>query len=202
MRTVLRLALPISLALGLIACGDEAPPAGAPAPSPAADATTNTPAADASPTRDAAALDTATLRQRASTSLAANRLYSPAGDNAVEDYLALREREPGDAGVQTALVDLAPYVMIGAEQATAAEDFVEAQRLIALLARVDAEAPAVPRLREALAAAEAVAAQREADAQALADAQAQADAARLAAEAQRTEASRRDATPGAADATV
>ncbi|MGL6290333.1 MAG: energy transducer TonB, partial [Silanimonas sp.] len=41
-----------------------------------------------------------------------------------------------------------------------------------------------------------------ADAQALADAQAQADAARLAAEAQRTEASRRDATPGAADATV
>ena len=111
---------------------------------------TATPAAPA-----AAPLDTAALSERASASLAANRLYAPAGDNAVEDYLALRERQPGDASVETALSDLAPYVIIGAEQATAAEAFPEATRLIDLLARMDAEAPAVPRLREALALAQA-----------------------------------------------
>ncbi|WP_397596736.1 TonB family protein [Silanimonas sp.] len=127
--------------------------------------------------RAAAPLDTATLRERAAASLAANRLYAPAGDNAVEDYLALRERQPGDGAVDTALSDLAPYVIIGAEQATAAEAFPEATRLIDLLARMDAEAPAVPRLREALAAAQATAEARAAEEQANAE--------RLAAEAQR-----------------
>jgi protein TonB len=124
-----------------------------------------------------APLDTAALRERAAASLAANRLYAPAGDNAVEDYLALRERQPGEAAVDTALSDLAPYVIIGAEQATAAEAFPEATRLIELLSRMDAEAPAVPRLREALAAAQATAEARAAEEQANAE--------RLAAEAQR-----------------
>lgn len=125
----------------------------------------------------AAPLDTAALRERAAASLAANRLYAPASDNAVEDYLALRERQPGDDAVDTALSDLAPYVIIGAEQATTAEAFPEATRLIELLARMDAEAPAVPRLREALAAAQA-----NAEARTAAEL---ADAERLAAEAQR-----------------
>lgn len=186
MRAAVRLTLPALFALGLAACGSEAPsspaaPATAPAPVTAAPAT--------------APLDTAALRERAAASLAANRLYAPAGDNAVEDYLALRERQPGEAAVDTALSDLAPYVIIGAEQATTAEAFTEATRLIDLLARMDAEAPAVPRLREALAAAQATAEARAAEEQANAE--------RLAAEAQRNAANAQArastlATPAAA----
>jgi protein TonB len=172
MRAAVRLTLPALFALGLAACGSEAPS------SPAAPATAPAPVT-AEPA--ATPLDTAALRERAAASLAANRLYVPAGDNAVEDYLALRERQPGDATVDTALSDLAPYVIIGAEQATTAEAFTEATRLIELLARMDAEAPAVPRLREALAAAQAIAEARAAEEQA--------DADRLAAEAQRNAAS-------------
>lgn len=140
MHALARTLLSTVLALALVACGD----APAPAPAPAAAPPAATPAA---PT-----LDTEALRARAAAALAANRLYSPAGDNAVEDYLGLSERQPGDAEVETALLDLAPYVIIGAEQATTARDFAEAERLIALLTRMDATAPAVPRLREALAA--------------------------------------------------
>lgn len=147
MRAVARLAFPALIALLLTACGEQPPAAGTPPSTP--------PSAPPSATPEAAAgiqtvLDTDALRERASASLAANRLYTPTGNNAVEDYLTLRERLPGDASVETALVDLAPYVMIGAEQATAAGDFDEASRLIALLARIDEAAPSVPRLREAL----------------------------------------------------
>jgi len=182
MRAVVPPLLVALLALGLAACGGEAPPPTAPTPSnPTADA--------AEPPPAAATLDTATLRQRAAEALGANRLYAPAGDNAVEDYLALREREPGDGTVTTALSDLAPYVIIGAEQAIAADAFPEAGRLIELLERMDGEAPAVPRLRDALASAEA-------DAEARATA-AEAEAERLAAEAERraAEAPRPSASP-------
>lgn len=187
MRAAVRLTLPALFALGLVACGGEAPsPSEAPTSAPV-------PAAPAAPA--AAPLDTAALSERAAASLAANRLYAPAGDNAVEDYLALRERQLGDAAADTALSDLAPYVIIGAEQATTAEAFTEATRLIDLLARMDAEAPAVPRLRDALAAAEAAAAAR-----ATAE---QAEAERLAGEAQRNAANAQArastlATPAAA----
>lgn len=171
MRALVRVALSALIALALAACGD--------APVPAAPAA---PAADATPTAEpaphaAAGLDTAALRERASAAVAANRLFAPAGDNAAEDYLALRERAPGDASIDTALVDLAPYMVIGAEQAMTAEDFPEAERLIDLLGRMDAEAPAVPRLRDALANARTAA-----EARAAAE---QAEAERLAAESER-----------------
>ncbi|WP_051282900.1 energy transducer TonB [Silanimonas lenta] len=132
-------------ALLLSACGGEAPPP-VPAAAPA-------PPTEAAPAAAPAArqLDTAALKARAAASLAANRLYAPAGDNAVEDYLELRERLGTEPAVETALVDLAPYVVIGSEQAMAAGAFDEAERLLGLLQRMDAEAPALPRLREALA---------------------------------------------------
>lgn len=171
MHAAVRRTLPALFALGLAACGSEAPSA------PSAPAAVTTPAAAAPVAPAAAPLDTDALRERAAAALAANRLYAPAGDNAVEDYLALRERLPGDAAVALALADLAPYVIIGAEQATTAEAFPDAARLIDLLARMDADAPAVPRLRDALAATRAAA-----DARAAAE---QADAERLAAEARR-----------------
>lgn len=191
MRAIACTTVAVLVALALAGCSDSAPtPATGPA-SPTAVAPTAT-------------LDADTLRERAAVALAANRLFAPAGDNAVENYLALRERQPGDATVETALVDLAPYVVIGAEQATADRMFDEAQRLIGLLERMDAGAPASPRLREALAVARA-SAEAEAAAEALALAEADAareaaQAARAAASAQATAAATRQANPTTAPA--
>ncbi|GIX37194.1 MAG: hypothetical protein KatS3mg127_0433 [Silanimonas sp.] len=144
-------------ALLLSACGGESPP---PPPVSAPPPSTEIALAAAPAARQ---LDTAALKARAAASLAANRLYAPAGDNAVEDYLELRERLDTDPAVETALVDLAPYVVIGSEQAMAAGAFDEAERLLGLLQRMDAEAPALPRLREALAQARSEAERRAAE---------------------------------------
>jgi len=141
MRVRFRLLLVVSLAWVLSACSETPDPA-APPPAPAVTAATSLP--------ETARLDTEALRQRAAEALAVNRLFAPAGNNAVEDYLALRERLPDDLAVGTALLDLAPYVVIGAEQAKAAGQFDEAERLVDLLLRMDAEAPAAPRLHEGL----------------------------------------------------
>ena len=88
------------------------------------------------------------LRARAEAALREQRLHTPAGDNAVEYYLALRERErEPDAGVAAALAELQPYVLIATEQALGQQQLDEARRLIGLLARMDVHAPALPRLR-------------------------------------------------------
>lgn len=94
-------------------------------------------------------LDDAGLRARAQEAVRAQRIHSPAGDSAVDYYLALRERSP-DASVAAALTELQPYVLIAAEQALAREDLDETRRLLGLLSRMDATAPALPRLREGL----------------------------------------------------
>ena len=78
------------------------------------------------------------------------RLYAPAGDNAIEYYLALRQRNPKDEIVKNALQDLFPYAMIATEQSLKKGDEpgrVEAARIFALLERVDTNAPSLPRLR-------------------------------------------------------
>lgn len=93
-------------------------------------------------------LDTGGLRTRAAQALRAQRIHAPAGDSAVDYYLALRERSPDASGVAAALTELQPYVLIAAEQALAREDLEEARRLLGLLSRMDAGAPALPRLRE------------------------------------------------------
>jgi periplasmic protein TonB len=94
-------------------------------------------------------MDAQPLRARAEAAMRAQRVHTPAGDNAVEYYLALRERD-ADPGVASALAELQPYVLIATEQALASADRDEARRLIDLLARMDAHAPALPRLREDL----------------------------------------------------
>ncbi len=95
-------------------------------------------------------LDADGLRARAEAALRAQRIHAPAGDSAVDFYLALRERSPDGAGVGAALTELQPYVLIAAEQALGREDLDETRRLLALLARMEADAPALPRLREGL----------------------------------------------------
>lgn len=106
------------------------------------------------------------LRDAASNALREQRLYAPAGNNALEYYAALRDKQPNDASVASALTDLMPYTVIAAEQSIARDDFTEAQRLSALMEKVDPQAPALPRLKQGIAAAQASLAQRTAQAQA------------------------------------
>ncbi|MGE8232519.1 MAG: energy transducer TonB [Stenotrophomonas sp.] len=140
----LRLLAPVVLLSTLVACSgkdETAAPAAAPA----------TPAA-AAPAPAVAekvqAMDTQQLRDLASAALRENRMYAPAGDNAMEYYLALRDKLPDDASIKSALTDLQPYTLIAAEQALGREDFPETQRLIALVEKVDPNAPALPRLKQ------------------------------------------------------
>ncbi|MET1162011.1 MAG: energy transducer TonB [Pseudoxanthomonas sp.] len=104
------------------------------------------------------------LREAATKALGENRIYAPGGDNAMEYYLALRDKLPSDPAVTSALTDLMPYTLIATEQSIGREDFVEAQRLSALLEKADPKAPALPRLKQTIANAQlAVAARAESE---------------------------------------
>ncbi|KRG63526.1 energy transducer TonB [Stenotrophomonas humi] len=144
-----RLFAPALLLATLAACSgkDETTPAaaaGTAAPAPAAAP------AEAPVSNKVQAMDTTQLRDSASTALRENRMYAPAGDNAMEYYLVLRDKLPDDASIRNALTDLQPYTLIAAEQALGREDFTEAQRLIALVEKVDPTAPALPRLKQGI----------------------------------------------------
>ncbi|MCD8456903.1 energy transducer TonB [Xylella taiwanensis] len=90
------------------------------------------------------------LHEAATQALRDNRMYAPAGNNAVEYYLALREKQPQDPIVNSALTDLLPYTLIAAEQSINRKDFTEARRLVDLIEKVDPNAPAFPRLKQAV----------------------------------------------------
>jgi len=138
---------PVLLLAALAACSkqdDAAAPATTPAPAPAA----ATPAPPPPVSAKVQAMGTAQLHDSASQALRENRMYAPAGNNAVEYYLALRDKQPDDAAVKSALTDLMPYTLIAAEQSITREDFPEAQRLIGLIEKMDPQAPALPRLKQ------------------------------------------------------
>ncbi|MFS8063848.1 MAG: energy transducer TonB [Luteimonas sp.] len=111
-----------------------------------------------------AAMGADQLREAASAALKEQRLYAPAGNNAMEYYLALRDKQPNDPAVASALTDLMPYTLIATEQSIARDDFIEAQRLYALMEKTDPTAPALPRLKQGIAGGQASLAQRTADA--------------------------------------
>lgn len=144
-----RLFAPVILLVALSGCSgkDEQTPA-----APATPAATATPAAPAAPAVSAKvqSMGTEELREKASQALRENRMYAPAGDNAIEYYLALRDKTPDDASVKSALTDLLPYTLIAAEQNLARENFEETQRLVALIEKVDSTAPALPRLKQGI----------------------------------------------------
>lgn len=158
----------------LTACGP------APGPDPAARAAPGS--AGVASTAAVVPRDAGALREAATRALAEQRIYAPAGDNAIEHYLALRELSPGDEAVQLALLELLPYPVIASEQAIGRGELGEARRLIDLVGRADPRAPALSRLRDALAGAEADEARRVV-ALAEAEKQRELDAARAAAEA-------------------
>ncbi len=137
------LAAAIVAAFGITACSKKAAPAGPAAGQPeAGTATTAAPVAQVDSAAD--------LLTKAKTAENEKRLYAPAGNNAIEYYLALRQRNPSDASATNALTDLFPYAMIATEQNLKKGDEagrVEAARIFALLERVDTNAPSLPRLR-------------------------------------------------------
>jgi periplasmic protein TonB len=153
--------LALALAGALAACKkDAATDAAATTAAPGA-----TPAASVAPPPAAvsaavAAMGADQLREAASAALREQRLYAPAGNNAMEYYLALRDKAPNDPAVASALTDLMPYALIATEQSIGREDFTEAQRLYALMEKTDDKAPALPRLKQTIAAQQQAVAQR------------------------------------------
>jgi periplasmic protein TonB len=152
-------ALSAALVLAIAACGgDKAEPATTAQP--------EAPAQPAQPVAQAisaqvAAMSVDQLREAARAAQAEQRMYAPSGNNAMEYYLALRDKQPNDAAVASALTDLMPYALIAAEQSIARDDFVEAQRLYALMEKTDKSAPALPRLKQSLTDAQTSFAQRQ-----------------------------------------
>ncbi|MCM2335634.1 MAG: energy transducer TonB [Pseudomonas sp.] len=156
--TVARLALVLALAAAVAACGkDEPAPTAATAP---AAATAPVVTAETAVSAKVAGMSVDQLREAARTAYAENRLYAPAENNAVEYYLALRDKQPGDAAVASALTDLLPMTVIAIEQSVNREDFTEAQRLAALLEKADAQHPALARLKTSITTQQQAVAQR------------------------------------------
>ena len=144
--------LSLSLVVALAACskGEQAGTEAATVPAAAPVAAAPAPAVSA----QVQAMSADQLRAAASKALGENRIYAPGGDNAMEYYLALRDKLPSDASVTSALTDLMPYTLIATEQSIGREDFVEAQRLSALIEKADPKAPALPRLKQTIATAQ------------------------------------------------
>ncbi len=167
MRYLAVAALGTVLASGIVACkkDDAATTAGQ---TPAEAAATPPPAAVSSAV---AAMSPEQLRDAAQKALADTRMYAPAGDNAMEYYLALRDKSASDPGVSSALTDLQPYAVMATEQAIARKDFPEAKRLYALLEKTDNAAPALPRLMNSISEGEKAAATAAANAPALTEAE-------------------------------
>ena len=143
-------AIAIATLLGalLAACNRSPPAAGQPADDGNTVTTINAPAS------------TDALRQRAERAMREQRLFVPAGDNALEYYLAVQRQDPGDAGVRAGLVDLQPLLIIAIEQAIASGALPEGQRLVRHLKEMDANAPALGRLLATVADAQGLAVAR------------------------------------------
>ncbi len=162
----LRCGIALALGLGLAACSKDEPAEPAPAAAaaqPAAPTAEEIAAQQAAEVAKAALanLPPEELRKRGSQALREQRLYAPAGDSAMEYYLALRGKtDKPDASAESALMDLMPYAIIAAEQAIGREDFAEAERLTALIEKTDAQAPALPRIKDSIAKGQAGAADR------------------------------------------
>ncbi|MCD9007160.1 energy transducer TonB [Luteimonas sp. XNQY3] len=152
-----RRAAVVGLVCVLVACGRsedaEAPAAAAPG-AVTAQATQQAAARQQAADDAIAGLSVDELRSAASAAYQESRLYAPAGENAMEYYLALREKQAGDAAASSALIDLLPMSVIATEQSRDRGDYAEARRLLGLIERADSTHPALERLRASIASAE------------------------------------------------
>ncbi len=152
------IALAVAVACALGACKKE--PAAADTAATVATQQAPAPTAESVVAASVNAMGADQLRTEASKAYGENRLYAPAGNNAMEFYLALRDKAPADAGASSALTDLMPMTVIATEQAIAREDFIEAKRLSALIEKADSKHPSLARLKSSIASSETAAAQR------------------------------------------
>ncbi|MFT4179874.1 MAG: energy transducer TonB [Thermomonas sp.] len=158
-RRMAPVALAVAIACALGACKKEDAAATDPAAA-AAQAAAPAPTPESVVAASVSAMGPDELRSEASKAYGDNRLYAPAGSNAMEYYLALRDKVPGDAGASSALTDLLPMTVIAAEQGLAREDFAEAKRLAALIEKADSSHPALARLKSSIASGETAALKR------------------------------------------
>lgn len=133
-----KLVVLLFVAIALAACGrsEDAPPA-ATAPAPVAPAPAPVEPVAVAPGLGDLSVDE--LYGRARAAMAAQRMVAPAGDNALEYYLAIVEKEPGNAGARDALRELFPFASGTAEQEIIQGNLEEAARIVAALALADPE---------------------------------------------------------------
>lgn len=146
-----RAAAVLVLLVALAACSKDAADDQAATPGDGTAATGEQAAPTEAVSAEVASMDADALREAASAALREQRLYAPAGNNAMEYYLALRDKQANDPSVASALTDLMPYTLIATEQSIGREDFDEAQRLYALMEKTNPNAPALPRLQQSIA---------------------------------------------------
>lgn len=132
----------------------------------------------------------------AETAMQEKRMFVPPGNNAFELYLRVADADPDNIQARNALGELFPYAVLFVEQRIAAGDVVDGERVVALMQRADAAAPALPRLTSALADL------RERQAQQLAETERRAAEAEAARQAAAAAAATAAATPAPAPATT
>ena len=142
-----RVLLALMLTLGLFGCGkeEEAPPPAAQQQAPATAPTEAVP-----PTETVVVETPEELAKRARAALDAQNLFTPPGENAFELYLRVIEAEGDQVLARNALTDLFPYAVMHVEQRHSANDPDDAERVLTMMERANPQAPALPRLREAV----------------------------------------------------
>lgn len=87
--------------------------------------------------------DAASLMRRANAAFLGDRILSPAGDNAVELFLKVRNLDASHPGLGEVLVEIMPLANYGFESALRNNDEVEAERLFSLLQQLNPESHVV-----------------------------------------------------------
>ena len=95
------------------------------------------------------------LMLRARAALNERRLVAPAGDNAVEIYLAVLDRQADHVAAQQAMLELIPPAAEAVEAAIASGDLTEARRRLVLVQRMGGSELRLNMIRQQLVAAEA-----------------------------------------------
>jgi len=192
-----------ALALGLAACGGgEQQPAAGPATAPAATPAPAAPvAAQPAPVPVVPELTVPELLKAGSLALTEQRLVAPAGNNAMEYYLKVLEKDKANVHASQALVDIFPLAVNVVERSINQKQIDEADRMVKLLDQASPTSYTVTTIRSKLEAARSTVA-RELAATQLAQQQAAttAQAAAQQAAAQRAADAARPATPAPAPA--
>jgi protein TonB len=144
-----------ALLASVIGCSSEAPPVEAAPSQPTTAAVT-----PQQPTEGPTPIQSAELTRRGDLALRDQRLFVPPTDNAFELFLQAAELDRDNTVARTALDDLLPYAVLHVEERVAAADLIDAERVLAQIARAAPDAPALPRLQRLLESAQTGAAAR------------------------------------------